>query len=268
MLVDRRNALGMGLAVLTLLVLVGRAYAAEIPEALARKLAEFKGTERGRITEVTGDSLARALPGDRFYVLRFRQYPSALKPPEPLHANTLFVVKPDGSVDFIPDTKVLEGFFRAAVEPARTDTEAKETVKAWLRLTQEFHQDGFLRFSIPDEAFHATATSEGGKQVTGKAVVEPQGGNRGEITAALRFDPAGKVTAAAETADIKRGIRPICQATKLLDADPIVRGMAEQDILVMGRSAGEYLDARRAKAGPELRQAIDRIWQQILTEGR
>jgi len=65
-----------------------------------------------------------------------------------------------------------------------------------------------------------------------------------------------------------RGVRPICQATKLLDCDPLVGRMAEQDILVMGSLAKEYLDEQRAKAKPELRQAIDLIWQRIVKEGR
>jgi ABC-2 type transport system ATP-binding protein len=55
---------------------------------------------------------------------------------------------------------------------------------------------------------------------------------------------------------------------KLLDPDPVVRAMAEQDILVMGRTAQEYLAEQRAKAPPELRQAIDRLWRRILEEGR
>ena len=104
--------------------------------------------------------------------------------------------------------------------------------------------------------------------MTGKAVVSQQGGNLGAIAASLAFDPAGKLAQASETATIKRGVRPICQATKLLDPDPIVRGMAEQDILVMGRAAKEYLHEQRAMAGLELRDVIDRIWQRILAEGR
>jgi len=68
--------------------------------------------------------------------------------------------------------------------------------------------------------------------------------------------------------EIKRGIRPICQATKLLDPDLIVRGMAEQAILVMGRAAKEYLAEQRESASPELRDAIDRIWHKIVSEDR
>jgi hypothetical protein len=60
----------------------------------------------------------------------------------------------------------------------------------------------------------------------------------------------------------------ICQATKLLDPDPIVRRMAEQDLLVIGKPATEYLDEQRARATPALREAIDRIWPRILIEDR
>ena len=44
--------------------------------------------------------------------------------------------------------------------------------------------------------------------------------------------------------------------------------MAEQDILVMGHMVKPYLDEIRAKSRPKLRQAIDRIWQRIVDEGR
>jgi len=48
----------------------------------------------------------------------------------------------------------------------------------------------------------------------------------------------------------------------------VLRRMAEQDVLVMGRAAKPYLDQVRATARPKLQQAIDRIWQRILEEGR
>ncbi len=264
----RRGAVGAGVTALALLALIGVALAQETPEALTRKLAEFQGADRGQVTPVTGEVLARAFPGHRFYVLRFRQYPVAVAPPESLQANNLFVVKPDASVEHLADAKALERFFRAALTPVQTVTKAKEAAKAWLRLAEELHQDGFLQFSVPEDSLRVTRTARGGRRVTGKAVVSQQGGNLGEIAAALTFDRAGKLAQASETATIKRGIRPICQATKLLDPDPIVRRMAEQDILVMGRAAGPYLDEQRAAASPELRDAIDRIWQRILAEGR
>jgi hypothetical protein len=37
------------------------------------------------------------------------------------------------------------------------------------------------------------------------------------------------------------------------------RKMAEQDLLLMGTAARDYLTAQRAKSAPELQQAIDAI---------
>lgn len=102
----------------------------------------------------------------------------------------------------------------------------------------------------------------------GKAIVNPRSGNTGEIAAALTFDPAGTLVSVSETATVKRGIRPICQATRLLDPDPVVRRMAEQDLLVMGKAAEAYLAEQRTEADPELQRAIDRIWERILAEDR
>ena len=93
-------------------------------------------------------------------------------------------------------------------------------------------------------------------------------GGNGEITAKLTFDPNGKFQSAEEKVNLKPGPRPICQATKLLDGDAIVRRMAERDLLIMGRAAKPYLDEQRAKASPELQRAIDAIWRQIQDEDR
>jgi len=92
-----------------------------------------------------------------------------------------------------------------------------------------------------------------------------KGGN-GEINVTMTFAD-GKLTKVADSSKIRPGPRPICQATKLLDADAIVRKMVEQDLLIMGLAAKEYLDEQRAQAGPELRQAIDRLWQRIQKNG-
>ncbi len=243
-------------------------WAEEIPEPLTKKLAEFPGAQRGQVISIKDEPLTRALPGYSFYVLRFRQFPVAVAPPNPLKANNLFSVKPDGSVERIADAGALKSFFRAVLPPVRTEAEAKDAAKAWLRLAEELHQDGFFQFSIPDNSIRVTRATNGGLQVSGKAAVTPQGGNTGAISASLTFDRAGTLAEASESAQIHPGIRPICQATKLLDPDPIVRGMAEQSILVMGKAAKSYLDEQRAKASPELQHAIDKIWQRIVAEGR
>jgi hypothetical protein len=235
-------------------------------ELLQQKLATLSGSERGQVMRVVGVALARVFPGDLFYVLRFRQYPVAVAPPHPLTSNNLFVVRRDGSVEHLPDAGAPEVFFRAALRPVTTDIQAQDAAKAWLRLAQEFRQDGFLQFVIPEDSLKVAARANGGREVTGTTVVTPQGGNQGEIGAMLTFDGRGSLLTVSESANIKRGIRPICQATKLLDPDPVVRGMAEEAILVMGKSAKDYLDEQRARARPELREAIDRIWRRILSE--
>src|SRR5262249_20993860 len=125
--------------------------------------------------------------------------------------------------------------------------------------------DGFYKFVLMDQA--TKASTEGGqRKAIGKMVV--MAGGNGEIDGAVLFSDGGKLLNATVTSKLKPGPRPICQATKLLDTDPIVRKMAEQDLLVMGRAARPYLDEQRAKANPELQRAIDCIWQRILDEDR
>lgn len=242
--------------------------AEEIPESLAKKLAEFKGAERGQVIQIAEEPVTRAFPGPLFYALRFPKYPVARRPPEPLESNNLFVVKPDGSVEYLRDASTLESFFRSTLAAVKTESQAKDAAKAWLRLAQEFYQDGFFQFSVPEDSVKVMLTEGGGLQATGKAGVKQRGGDTGEIVVSLTFDPIGKLVKVSQSGRVRAGIRPICQATKLLDPDPIVRGMAEQAILVMGTAAKEYLEGQRAKAGPELQRAIDQIWQRIVAEDR
>jgi hypothetical protein len=98
--------------------------------------------------------------------------------------------------------------------------------------------------------------------------VDPAGGNSGEITSTLSLDPAGKFTSATDRSTLKAGMRPICQSTKLLDPDPLVRRMAEQDLLVMGRGCLWYLEMMREAASPQLQAAIDAIRERILKDER
>ena len=238
------------------------------PESMKRKLAEFKGAEGGQVIPVADDAASRAFRGYSFYVVRFRQYPIPQMPPASLTSNNLFVVKPDGSVGHLLDRAALEQFFRETLAPITTKSVARDAATAWLRLTEEFHQDGFFEFSVARASVRVAPTETRGLHVTGKAAVTPHGGNMGEIVATLTFDQAGKLVKVTETAKVQKGVRPICQATKLLDPDPVVRGMAEEAILVMGKAAQGYLTEQRAKASPALQHAIDRIWRRILAEGR
>src|SRR5262249_16351939 len=110
-------------------------------------------------------------------------------------------------------------------------------------------------------------TKSGTITVTGTVAVDPKNGDKGDIKATLVFKDGVLVTASTKV-DLTPGMRPRCQATKLLDPDPLVRGMAEDAIRMMGSSAKPYLAEQRAKASAELRAAIDRVWARIVAEGR
>jgi hypothetical protein len=228
-------------------------------------LAGIKGTEAARVTQLTADGVKETFPDHTLFAVMFPQYPIARIAPPPLKsANVIAVPKKDGKPVPITDTKELEKFFAANARVTKKPAEVDDTVKAWLRTVAELHQDGFYTFTVK--------TGEGlasGNTITasGEAPVNPKGGNKGEVKATLKFKE-GKFTSAETKVNLKPGLRPICQATKLLDRDPIVRGMAEQSIRVMGSAARPYLDEQYAKASPQLRQAIDRIWAQIVAEGR
>jgi hypothetical protein len=216
------------------------------------------------LVRITDEMLSRTFPEQRFFALILRQYPVARIAPEPLKSQNVFVIEKDDNVQHLTGIKTLEKFFLSKLALVRDAESARESAGAWLRLSEEFKQDGFFKFSIPEDSFTVKKLRSGLK-ASGKAVVT-QGGS-GEIRVALSFTAEGKLAQVEEVNTVKAGVRPICQATKLLDPDPIVRLMAEKDILVMGRAAKEYLDEQRAKASLELRQAIDHIWQRIVAEG-
>ena len=213
---------------------------------------------------IKDESLTKAFPGSYFFSLVFPQYPVARVAPEPFKPGNVLVVPKGGKMVLLTETKKLETFFKDNLDAVKGDDAARQVAQAWLVLSQPFKQDGFFKFSVPRDDLKVDE-EKGGRKASGKFVVT-QGG-KGELTASLTFDDKGKLTKVSEENAIKPGVRPICQATKLLDADPLVRRMAEQDILVMGRACKGYLDEQRAKASPELQRAIDRIWKRIVEEG-
>ena len=240
--------------------------AADADAKLKDYLGTIKGAEAARITPLTGDGVAEAFPDHALFAVMFPQYPLARVAPEPLQsANVIAVPKKKGGKPVaLTNLKELQTFFAANARDVKKTADADDVVKAWLRAAAELNQDGFYKFTVTAEP--ATAAGET-VTATGTAAVAPQGGNKGTVAAKLAFE-GGKLVTADTKVDLKPGIRPICQATKLLDPDPIVRGMAEQSIRVMGSAARPYLDEQRAKAPPELRKAIDKVWAQIVAEDR
>ena len=209
---------------------------------------------------ITDDAVGKALPGHLFYAVVFRQYPVGVEPPAPLKSGNVLAVK-DGKVTPLSDVPTLEKFFKENAAAVKDDAAAKAAATAWVRLSQEIHQDGFFKFSIPEKEVTGDAAT-----ATAKAVVEQKGGDSGDVAVTLTFKD-GKVSKVDEKVSLKAGVRPRCQATRLLDPDPAIREIMEKDLLVMGRRCEAYLDEQRAKASPELKKAIDRVWQRIVDEG-
>jgi hypothetical protein len=232
-------------------------------DAVRAHLEKLKGAHAGLIYK-DEPSLKKIFPDHQFIVARYRLFPVARILPEGLHASNVFAVdKKEQKVQHVPDAKGLESFFKNNQAPVKDEAAAKTSLAAWLTLAQEFPQDGFYKFEVLEKEFGGER-NEVIMSVFGRAMVT-QGG-KGEVGAVLAYKD-GKLNKASETGKIMPGPRPICQATKLLDRDPIVRQMAEQDLLFMGLPARDYLMEQREKAGPELQPAIDRMWRQIRANG-
>ena len=233
-------------------------------ERLKEYLTGIKGRKRPESHHSRGTASARPSPSTPSSRSSSRNTRWRVAP-EPLKSSNVVVVPKNKDAKPVPitDVKELEKFFKENARPVKTAKEATDAIKAWLRVSAELNQDGFYKFRVK----RAGAEQRDTITASGEAPVDPAGGNKGEVTATLTFKD-GKLAKAETKANLTPGVRPICQATKLLDPDPIVRGMAEQCIRVMGSAAKPYLDDQRAKASPELKAAIDRIWAQILKEGR
>lgn len=237
-----------------------RVHANPTPEyRIGRALARLTGKPyngQPPLVPIATEALAREFPHYRFYGLTFPQWPLAEVPPHPLSASNVVSLAPGGAVMVLTSPSELKDYFnghrhRAARDPGTI-------LLAWLDLTWVFSEDGFFQFDV-GQAIQVNRQDEN-VLASGKDIVQPHGGDQGEIDVALTIAPDGTILSAQDTRDVRAGIRPICQATKLLDPDPIVRKMAEQCLLVMGSRAKPYLDAQRAKSPPELQKAIDAIW--------
>ena len=220
-------------------------------------------SEYYRIYPIAEDYVGRTFPNASFFAVQFFQYPYFVYPPDPLEKQSNVFIVLSGNVSFVDDTDGLQAFFANQLRPVPDPDSARDAGSTWLRLSEEFKQDLFFTFSDPAVDSMPTPT---GVLVSGRVLV--LNGGSGSIDMKMTLDSVGSLVNVQESNSVVRGVRPICQATKLLDRDAIVRRMAEQDILVMGHAAKSYLDVQRAKARPALKRAIDRIWARIVAEGR
>jgi len=224
-----------------------------------KEFLEAKKATAGMLTPLADEALAKTVPGQAFFGLYFRQFPVARQTPEGFGDSNVLVSDGKEKVTLLPAKKDLEAYARATFL-ARDDAGAKLAAKAWLLLSSEMAQDGFYKFQVVDESL--TAKKDGDKLVASGRLVVMQGGN-GELSVQLTFDAAGSLKEVKETAKIIAGPRPICQASKLLDPDPLVRQICQADLLIMGRAARDYLTEQRAKSSPALQAEIDRVWRRI-----
>jgi hypothetical protein len=274
-----RNVIRFGLAVACGLAWGGLASAAPLPEKKKLTDEEWAKAEKavkdsleqmkaayGFLQPLKDERLEQLFPRHAFFTLLFRQYPVGRVPPKGFAVSNIVVADTAGKVMvFSSASKEMLDFFNTGVTMAKTDDQIKDVGRAWIRLFQEFHQDGFYKFALMDDS--TKVTTDGATKKVNVKVVAMQGGN-GEVTASLVLDANGTVTKIDGGSNLKPGPRPICHATKLLAPDPLVRRIVEQDLLIMGPAVKPYLDEQRAKASPELQQAIDRVWQRILDADR
>lgn len=230
-------------------------------EKAAKGRLEKLGGVHGVMTALNDEAVTRVLPGHAVYTVLFRQFPVGRMPPEGLKVSNLFAVDGKARVTVITTAKDLEKFLAGHLPAATSESARKDAARAVARLGQELHNDGFFKFTLEDGSVKAEA-----KSATARAAASS--GGKGTYTVSLTFDAGGKVTKLEEKADLMPGPRPICQALKLLDPDPVVRGMAEQSIQYMGRAASGYLAEQYGKATGELKRAIGHAWRRVLSEGR
>jgi hypothetical protein len=206
-------------------------------------------------------------PGVEAFRLNFQKYPMQRQPVAPLGPNNIMLVNKAGKVAMLNSLDAMRYWLGKAVQNIPSSRLPVAT-KLALQLTQELVTDGMFAFSPGEIKVKAEGNK---KRFTLRSPVKPKGGDSGWVEVSLVFEPVGK-NWKLYTFDrghlLTPGVRPICQATKLLDPDPIVRRMAEQDILIMGRACKPYLDWIRAQSKPELQNAIDAIWQRILERDR
>lgn len=188
---------------------------------------------------------------------------------EPWPPRSLFTVDRTGGVTYLTEAKALEDFFRGRLPVVKTEADARAAVEAWLILSQTLQNH--VQFPVDVAGVKATSQDGGIWMAEGQAGVQIEPGKMslkdvGYVKAKLTFGGDGKCQAVVTDVKVRPGVRPICQSTKLLDPDPIVRTMAETELRLMGRQAEEYLKYQRARSTPDIQAAIDRMWQQILDD--
>jgi hypothetical protein len=184
-----------------------------LPEPLAKaKKAVSDELEKqkingARVVPVQSDAVNKVLPDYQFIAVVFSPYPLARPVPKGFKEGNIYAASKDGTLKLLTTPDELQKFFAADAAAAKDEKSAKEALHAWLRLTEEFSQDGFFQFSVDADSLKIEKEKEGLK-ATGVNKVVPKGGDKGEIKATLTFDSDGKLTKVDETRSAEAGQRP------------------------------------------------------------
>ncbi len=232
-------------------------------EVLNTYLAKHKAAQFAKVIAIDSAELKTLFPKTTFFALRFSQYPVARSPAPPLKTNNIFAVQ-GKEVQHLKSADELGKYFQENLLAVKSGKLASSATTEFLRLSREFHQDGYFQFQDPEVKI---TSGKGGPIANGISKVVAQRGDRGEVTIHMSYLD-GKLEAVNPGGKLSPGIRPRCQATRLLHADPAIRDIMRRDLIVLGSSANEYLAEQWQKAGPKLRTAIEDVWRQIQEEGR
>jgi hypothetical protein len=160
-----------------------------------------------RINPIVDETVAKVVGDYQFVAVIFSPYPVARPTPEGFKPDNIYAVNKDGKLKLLSDATDLEKLFAANAAPAKDEKSAKAALTAWLRLTQEFSQDGFFQFRVDADSLKVEKDGDSLK-ATGTNSVLPNNKDKGEIKATLTFDSTGKLIKVSETRDVQAGIRP------------------------------------------------------------
>jgi hypothetical protein len=230
-------------------------------------LQKIDGLKQSPTVKWLGDPAVQEIfPNLTFFAVRYRKFPIAVAPPGKLSSANVFVVGDKEKLRVLSTPDDFPKFFSTEFQANKikvTEKSAAVCLRAWLKISEELLQDGFYTFEI----VKTDVQKKGANQFEGKGQSMVAKGGNGKIEVTMKFDAEGNLSAGQDY-KLQPGPRPKCQATKLLDPDPIVRYMAESELLFMGVAARSYLVEQRSRArDPNLRQAIDRMLNRIESIG-
>src|SRR5262249_35639888 len=122
---------------------------AKAEKAVKEYLDKVKGSA-AKVEYVKDDSVQLVFPKTLWFAVRFPQYPVGRVPPKGLKASNVFAVGGDGTVTVVTEHKELEKAFGEV--KSKSDDTAKTVVRAFVRLTEDLHQDGFYKFALMDDS--------------------------------------------------------------------------------------------------------------------